>query len=80
MVAEETDRRENKAADCSIYRVVNTLIYIVVEVKATTGRILSTSKQDNLAQLFLEAILSALFCGTEGCAAVAPSATEQSQQ
>lgn len=53
VVREETDRREN---DYSIFKIVNRITYIVVEVKLSIGARLTMDDQDKLAQLFLEAI------------------------
>lgn len=50
------DKREDKEADYAIYRIVNKVTYIVVEVKLAVGARLTSSDKDKLAQLFLEAI------------------------
>ena len=50
------DKRENKFADYSIFRILNRITYIIIEVKLGIGATLTAAEQDNLAQLFLEAI------------------------
>lgn len=55
VVKEEDDRRENKLSDYSIYKIMNKLTYIVIEVKLSVGASLTCADQDSLAQLFLEA-------------------------
>ena len=56
VMIDEADRRENKESDYLIYRIMNRLTYILVEVKVSVGRRLTIDDQDKLAQLFLEAI------------------------
>ena len=56
VMTEEADKRENKESDYSIYKIMNRLTYILVEVKLYVGRRLTKDDQDKLAQLFLEAI------------------------
>ena len=55
-VTDEPDKRQNKETDYSIFKVVNRCTYIVIEVKLSVGRRLTTADQDSLAQLFLEAV------------------------
>lgn len=55
-VTEEADRRENKESDYSIFRIMNRITYVIVEVKLSIGRVLTRDDEDKLAQLFLEAI------------------------
>lgn len=55
VVKEETDNRENKFSDYSIYRIFNKVTYIIIEVKLAVGAILTAADKDSLAQLFLEA-------------------------
>lgn len=55
-VTEEADKREDKESDYSIFRVINKLTYIIVEVKTSVGRRLTVDEQDKLAQPFLKAI------------------------
>ena len=55
IVKKEVDQRENKESDYTIFRIMNKLTYIVIEVKLSVGRRLTVADKDKLAQLFLEA-------------------------
>lgn len=55
VVAEAVDKRQNKFADYSIYRIWNDVTYIMIEVKLAVGMVLSSDESDSLAELFLEA-------------------------
>lgn len=56
VVKEEGDERYNKESDYSIFRILNRVTYIVIEVKLSVGACLTAEDQDKLAQLFLEGI------------------------
>ena len=56
IVKKEADARNNKLADYTIYKIYNKRTHVVVEVKLDVPDRLSAATQDNLAQLFLEAV------------------------
>ena len=55
-VQQESDARNNKQSDYSIFKIYNKRTYIMIEVKLDVPSRLTAATKDNLAQLFLEAI------------------------
>ena len=56
VVQQESDTRNNKQSDYSIFKIYNKRTYIMIEVKLDVPFMLTAATKDNLAQLFLEAI------------------------